>query len=259
MSSPQLGRDVYWRRRLLVLAVLIAIVWGIVQLVGLFTGSSKDENKVTQPDATPTVSAPTTSGPTSAQEQSESPAPVIELGTQVPLALTTSSTACEPENIRTVAMIPEEQQAGGPVAVELLISTLDSTACTFTPSKKDLLVVIEANDKAVYDSNVCKESFLANPVVIAQGFGTLVRTTWSGRGSGKACSPAEGFVHGGKFTLKVSAYGGEPDQTEFALAAAPKPTPTPTPSASNSPGATPAPTPTATQTPTPRPTNPGND
>lgn len=243
----------------MVLAALIALVWGIVQVVGLLTNADSNKESPGSPQAQPTSSAPSEDSPGDTTEPAEPAAPAIEPGQQVPLSLKTSATACEPENIRTVAMVPEGQQAGGPVNVELLIGSLDSTACTFTPAKKDLLVVIEANDKAVYDSTVCKASFLASPVVIAEGFGTLVRTTWSGRGSGKACSPAEGFVNGGKFTLKVSAFGGEPDQTEFSLAAAPKPTPTPTPTPTATATSPSAPTPTTSPLPTTKPTAQGSE
>ncbi|TXJ07833.1 MAG: hypothetical protein E6Q27_00610 [Aeromicrobium sp.] len=251
MSSPQLGRDVYWRRRLLVLAVLIALIWGIVQLVGLVFGNDeKSEKKSAE------TSSAATPGPTDAP--AENPEPTSELGQAVPISLITATEKCDPENVRILAMVPEGQQAGGPVNVEFLISSLDSHACTFTPAKRDLLVVIEANDKAVYDSSVCRESFLTNPVLVAQGFGTLVRTTWSGKGSGKACSANEGFVHGGTFVMKIGTLGGEPDTTEFVLAAAPKPTPMPTPTVSGTPTPT-APSSTPTSTPTPAPTAPNHD
>ena len=261
MSSPQLGRDVYWRRRLLVLAVLIAIIWGIVQLVGLIRG---DED-TTQPTAqdTPSAAAPQESQEPVAPEPETGTDPEVQPGQPVPLGLTTSADACEPENIRTVAMVPEGQKAGGPVDIELLISTIDATACTFTPKRRDFLVVIEANEKPIYDSTVCKESFLSSPVVIAQGFGTLVSTTWTGKGSGKACSTKEGFARGGKFTIKASAFGGEPDQTAFTLASAPKPTPTPTPSetADSKEKSKPSDKPTAKPSakPSAKPTEPGSD
>lgn len=253
VSSPQFSRDVYWRRRLFVLAALIALVWGIVQIAGLLKRSEPENSGANPPGAATKSAAPSPTGPTPAGDSDEEQTPVIEPGQQVPLALKTSDVECEPENIRTVAMVPEDQQAGGPVNVELLISTLDSSACTFAPARRDLLVVIEANDKPIYDSTVCKESFLATPVVIAEGFGTLVRTTWSGRGSGKACSPVEGFVHGGKFVLKASAFGGEPDQTRFALAAAPKPTPTPTPTNTDATEPTPKPSAKPKKIPKPKP------
>lgn len=233
MSYQQPSRDVFWRRRLLVLAVLIALVWGAIQLVGLIRGSDSDQEPAAQQGPTTAPSEPVEPEPS--PEPEPEPEPAIAAGEPVPIGLSTRQDDCAAENIRTIAMVPEGQKAGGPIQIELLLSTIDSTPCTFTPSARDLLIVIEANDKPVYDSTVCREPFLKSPVVIAQGFGTLVRTTWTGRGSGRDCNPKEGFVKGGKFVLKAGAYGGEPSQRNFTLASAPKPTPTPTPKASASP------------------------
>lgn len=215
------------------MAVLIALVWGFLQLIGMFRDSDSDMKANPKPSAAPSQTEPTPS-PVS---ESPEPEPAVVAGEPVPVGLVTAETACEPENVRTVAMVPTGQKAGGPVQVELLLSSIDGTACTFTPAARDFLIVVEANEKPVYDSTVCKAPVLNSPVVIAQGYGTLVRATWSGRGSGRDCNPKEGFVKGGKFVLKVSAFGGEPDQTKFTLASAPKPSPKPSasPSASSSP------------------------
>lgn len=223
MNSRPISREVYWRRRFLVLAVLFALIWGVLQIVGMIGGDVAEPRPTTttEPpaadDAEPTEPEETDDQDTEAETESE-----VDPDSIVPVSLVTVTEECEPENLRIQPMVPAGQRAGAPVTLELLVTTLDAQACTFTPSAKDLLVVIEANNRAVYDSAVCREAFLDSPVVLARSFGTLVRTTWNGRGSGAACNPKEGFAPGGSYTLNVGTYGGEPGTTDFSLKKAAK-------------------------------------
>lgn len=207
----------------MVLAAVIGLVWLGLQIVELASGAGKSPTSSQAPagvkDAPP---PPAGEGP--AQVTADPPG---ELPTAVPVGLVTVADACDPENIRIQPFVPSEQRAGSEVELEFLVSTVDGSACTFTPIAKELLLVIEANKQAVYDSTVCRDSILDRPVVVARGFATLVRATWNGRGSGPACSPREGWAPGGKYRLRVGTLGGEPGTVKFNLGAAPKPKPKP--------------------------------
>lgn len=241
MSNRHVGRDVYWRRRLLVLAVLIAIVWGAVQLVGLMRGDRDQPEPAV--DATParvTTAAPTTAVTT---------APPAD---QVPVAIETDAVACKPDNVRIVPSVASGQEAGAPVSIDLMMTALDGKACTFRPSADELLAVVDTERAPIYDSSVCRAAFFDQAVAIPAGWGTVTTIEWSGRGSGASCGTSEGFAPAGTYTLKIGTYGGEPGQDTFTLARrapeTPAPTSTPTSGATTGPTTAPSPRPSAKPT-----------
>jgi hypothetical protein len=212
VSQRRLPAEVYWRRRLLVLALLILLVW-----LGMRVWPDGDgEPAAAAPTATPTATQapPTTNGVTN-------------------VALTTGSEPCDAESIRITPTVRSGQHARGPVTITLLVSSSSAKPCNFTARSSDLLVVISAGKTPVYDSTVCKASLLRQTVQLSPGWATSVDATWSGRGSGPRCSSKEGWATPGTYVLKIGTLGGEPGRTSFRLTSPPKPkaTPTPTPTA----------------------------
>lgn len=200
MSQRRLPAEIYWRRRLLLLAVLILIAW-----VGLrLWPSGGDERPVSAaaPAATSTPSA--------------TPEPAAIDGTTT-VALSSGSAACKPESIRMAPSVPDGQRSKEPVDVDLTISSTSRKPCTFTSRSSDLLVVISAGKTAIWDSTVCKAGLLDEKVDLSPGWSTIARGEWSGRGSGPACSPKEGWATPGKYTLQIGTLGGEPGKTKFTL------------------------------------------
>ncbi|HPU13791.1 MAG TPA: hypothetical protein PLQ19_08360 [Aeromicrobium sp.] len=234
MSNRRVSKDVYWRRRLLVLAGLIALLWIGIQVVQMFGGAEKAPDKAAK-------STPTTA---SATPSATEPAP-----DQVMVSLDTSTTPCKPENLRILPSVAPGQYAGGPIAMDLMIATLDSVPCTFEPTAAELLVVIDAKRAPIYDSSVCRTAFFTAPVQIAGGWAAVTPVEWSGKGSGKACGAGEGFAGPGTYTVKVGTYGGEPGAATFTIVRRPAETTTPT----TAPTATPAPTSTPATKQTPKP------
>jgi hypothetical protein len=213
---------VYWRRRLVVLAVVILIVWLIIQIVGLFSDGGDDKPTVTPtPQATPTSTVPLPEG-------------------LVSVELKTSDVKCDPQNVRVTPSVPLGQTARQAIWVNFTFATVDGIGCTLEPDDAQLLVVISAKDSPIYDSVVCNANFLSAPVALSEGWSSQVSAKWSGRGSGKKCKASEGFAPAGSYRIQAGTLGGEPGEATFTLA---KPT-------------TPDPTPTADPTPTPDPAAP---
>lgn len=208
--------EIYWRRRLLFLALIIALIW-----IGMKVFGGGDEPKA-EPKATATATATATIAP----------APTNGV---LSVTLTSATRACDPEKIRVTPSVRNGQYTKGAVAVGLVVSSTERTACTLTPAAADLLVVISANKVAVWDSTVCKTSLLATPVAISPGWATVAQASWSGRGSGGNCSAKEGFATPGKYTIQVGTLGGEPGKTTFTLDPRPKPKPTATPTPTKTP------------------------
>lgn len=212
--------EVYWRRRLLALAAVIALVWLVLRFVG-----GDDE-----PDPKPTAKAPvkTTTAPVVA-------APVNGV---VDVTLVSATRGCDPEKIRMTPTVEPGQFAKAPVKIGLVVSSTEKTACTLNPASADMVAVISANKTAIWDSTVCKVDLLDDQVAVSPQWATLVTATWSGRGSGSKCSSKEGYATPGTYTVQIGTLGGEPGKTTFKLERKPEPKPSkttskPSPSAKN--------------------------
>lgn len=201
--------EIYWRRRLLLLALVIALIW----LGTMAFGGGDDPKAEPKPTATATASATSEPAPTEGA---------------LTVKLTSATRSCDPEKIRVTPTVKPGQLTKGPVEIGLVVSTTEDKACTLSPEVADLLVVISANKVAVWDSTVCKTSLLTDPVAISPGWATLAAATWSGRGSGNKCSVKEGFATPGTYTIQAGTLGGEPGKTTFTLNPKPKPKPTET-------------------------------
>lgn len=214
MSQRPLPAAVYWRRRLLIVAVVIALGW-----VGLRLLNSGE-------DAT---------GPSGSEAAPQVVPAVVPTDGTYDASLPSTSTACDPQQIRITPTVPVKQAAGEEVTIELVVSSAGAEACTLKPDDADLIAVISANGEPVWDSTLCPTSLLTDPVPLARGWSTVVTTTWSGRRSGSSCSSSEPFVSAGTYTVKLGTLGGEPGETTFSLtqAAEPEPEPEPKPSGSS--------------------------
>lgn len=224
MSQRRVPPEVYWRRRFVVLAVLLLLAWVVLQVL--------ERGSADQPAAEPTATTPTTVATTTAPTDG-----------QIAVDLAAGTAACDPEKTLVTPSVRAKQHAGGPITVSMLVSTTDSKPCVLNAKAADLLVVISANKKPVWDSSVCKSALLTGPVSVSPKWATVVQTTWSGRGSGKKCSPKEGFASAGSYVIKSATLGGEIGKGSFHVDAKPKPKavkttatpkPTATPSATSS-------------------------
>ena len=194
MSQRPLPAAVYWRRRLLIVAVVIAIGWVGVRLVG------GDDAADPEPSAAPQVV----------------PAVVPTDGTY-DASLPTVGSACDPQAVRITPSVPVEQQAGGDVTIDLVVSSAGAEACTLEPDDADLIAVISSGGEVVWDSTRCRSSLLDVPVPLAAGWSTMVSVQWSGRRSGTGCSSDEPAAGAGTYTVKLGTLGGEPGEAAFSL------------------------------------------
>ncbi|MCW2788452.1 MAG: hypothetical protein JWQ91_737 [Aeromicrobium sp.] len=220
MSQRRLPAEVYWRRRLFVLAAVIALVWAVLQVVG---GGDDTDKAAAKPTATPTAAA------TVAQ--------TTKTDGIVEVALVSASKPCDPEKIRITPSVRPRQTTKAAVDIGLVVSSTSRTACTLAPDDADLLAVISANGTPIWDSTVCKSSLLDEKVAISPQWSTLATVQWTGRGSGSKCSQKEGWASPGTYTVQVGTLGGEPGRTTFSIKPKPEPrasksTPTPEPTES---------------------------
>lgn len=187
----------------MLLAVVLLVVWIVLQVL--------DRGGDTTSKAVPTATA-TTEAPVAAPTDGK-----------VQVDLTAGNAACNPQKVLVAPSIRPGQFTGAPVNVTMSVSTTDAKACVLDAKAADLLVVISANKKPVWDSSVCKSALLTGPVAISANWATVVETTWTGRGSGQNCSPKEGFAAQGSYVIKSATLGGEIGKSSFRIENQPKP------------------------------------
>lgn len=249
VSQRRLPAEIYWRRRLLLVAVVIAIVWGVLQLTGSGGGDDREE---ASPTPTATRTTPRATTPT---------VPEKTVDGLVDVAVVGAATPCDPEKVRITPSVRPGQLTKGVVDIGLVVSSTQTTACTLKPGDAEAIAVISANGTPVWDSTVCKSSLLDAPVQLSPQWSTLATTQWSGRGSGSNCTSNAGWATPGTYSLQIGTLGGEPGKTSFTLDQRPAPAKTtPPPADPTVPPATPTvPAPAAT-TPVPgTPADPSSD
>lgn len=207
MSQNRLPAEIYWRRRFLLLAAVLLVVWGAVQV---WPGGAGAESGP----------APSATGPSASTTPEPDPEPAEDAPAEpesTTVSLAAGDEPCEPESIRMTPHVPTGQVAGSAVRVDLVLSTVAEEPCTFRPAGSDLVAVISAGDAAVWDSDVCSAALLDEPVQLSPRWSTLAPVSWSGRGSGPTCSAKEGWAPAGTYTLRIGALGGEPGTSSFQL------------------------------------------
>ena len=184
VSQRRLPAEIYWRRRMLLLAAVIAVVWVVLQL----TGGDGDAQPTTEPTKAPAKAAPTTVAtpvvPTT---------PEPKVNGLVDVALERAAEPCDPVQVRVTPTVRPGQLNQGPVDIGLVVSSTEEQACTLTPEAADAIAVISANGTAIWDSTVCKTSLLTAPVAISPQWATLASVQWTGRGSGAAVRGQRGL------------------------------------------------------------------
>jgi len=211
VSQRPLSAEVYWRRRLLILALILLLAW-------FATKAFESEELRDKPVVKPTTGKPTAVATVA-----------TPVNGKVTVNLSSDKKPCDPEKVRVSPSVKSGQYVGADVDVSMIVSTTQKDPCILDAKAADLLVVISANKSAVWDSSVCKTALLKKPVEVSPRWSTVAATTWTGRGSGNNCSNGQGFTGAGTYVIKSATLGGEPGQATFRLVNKPKPKPKPSP------------------------------
>ena len=235
MTRPRgpLPARVYWVRRLLVLAVACALVFGVGRLLG---GGAGGPSKPSAHPAAATASSSAT--PTAVSTADARPFPGQTAGSKpgtkaprvrVPLAEPTGP--CQDSDVRVVPSLEENAYAGGDVRLTLRLSTFASLACNWEISADSVAVKLTSGNDRIWSSQDCPAVVPEEPVVLRNRNVTLVDVTWSGRRSDSDCSRTTQWAEPGYYHVSAAAMGSEPETQQFQLLP-PAPvtiTPTPTP------------------------------
>lgn len=250
---------VYWTRRLLLVAVAFALVFGLAHLLGGSTsGGNGSAPRPVDAEATQTTSttdAPATvvgspsasatqDGPT-ASAAATGPATGAATGAATSTALAQPTGRCTNSDILAVPTVSSPAYAGKPVALTLSLTTKQSPACDWTVGPGSLVVKVTSGTDRIWSSQDCVDAVPQRDVVVRKDHPVTVTVVWNDHRSDAQCSSDTPWVGLGDYHVVAAAFGSDPTDRQFVLVPLPVATKTVTetpkprhPSASPSDGAT---------------------
>lgn len=215
--SGPLPPRVYWTRRLLLLAVLVVILWGLVRC-------TSEVDPQTQADGTgPSPSAGTsevTSTPDAAPHRPRGSAPAAGVSL-VPAHFSAAGQRCDPSTVYVLPQVSGRVRVGEVVPLQLRVTTSAARACTLVLNSTSLLVAVTSEDQQVWSSTRCSSAVPTRSLVVQPHWATLVDLAWSGRLGRASCDSTERQAAPGPYTVQAALVEGEPAAADFELLPSP--------------------------------------
>ncbi len=225
---------VYWTRRLILVAVLLALVFGVAHLLG--SGGGAGNGPSAQPvgaevSATGTASA-TTATPTTLPASSAATGAGTASAAPTVLASPTGNCASN-DIVATPTLKGDQAYAGRPVVFSMVLTTKTSAACSWTVSPDALAVKVTSGTDRIWSTQECTGAVPKQEVVVRKDVPTTVKVAWNGQRSDADCTRSTAWAEPGTYHAVAAAFGSDPVDERFALLT---PTPrtitaTPTPDA----------------------------
>ena len=241
---------VYWTRRLLLVAVAFALVFGIARLlgssgsgtpearpVGAAASSSTPATGSLTPQTTPDVSALSTGR--AANKKIPSPTPT-------PLASPTG--ACADSDVVATPSVKGTAYAGHSVVFTMTLTTLSSPACTWDVSSKVMAVKVTSGSDRIWSTQDCSGAVPKQSVVVRKDHPVDVSVAWNGQRSDSDCTRSTAWAEPGYYHVIAASFGAEPVDVQFALRSPVPRTITATPTPKNKPTTSPSGSPSASPT-----------
>lgn len=231
----------YWRRRLFVLGVVLALVLITVNLV---SGPSDPDPGVrattTAGDQADPADPEQTTGPRLATEGAQgrrgkkknkqnfgqATGPTVALPTAPVLAEPEGE--CAQDDIATIPTV-QDAVAGQSATIVLKLRTLTSEACTWQVSAESLAVRISVSDDEVWASRECPAQVPVQSVVVRRAVTSTYELRWNTRRSETECPALTEYAEPGNYRVTAGALGGEPAFLIFDLPAPTAVVPSPEP------------------------------
>ncbi len=229
VGRPQgpLPARVYWFRRVLVLATVLALVFAVARLIA---GGGDDPAAAPDraaPAAVRTPASSPTAEPTP-QPQMFGPVPVtpptttgVPSPTGTPVLLAEPTGPCTVDEVTVTPSVPEPV-AGSPVKVALRLTGI-RPACTFVVSARSVVVKVTSGKDRIWSTQDCRGAIPRSTVTVRSSEPVEVPVTWSGRRSDADCSRATTWALPGYYHVAASAIGSEPSDVQVRLSAPARP------------------------------------
>ncbi|SKC47413.1 hypothetical protein [Plantibacter cousiniae (nom. nud.)] len=152
---------VYWRRRLIVFGVLLAVIVLVIVLIVRLASGPGTENTAAKTTPTPTA----TPAPTPAPEASTT-APIDEAATTDP----GSAAACTADQIRVEAVVNGTSFAADELPqLSLSVTNTGSAACTMNAGTSQQVFTVSSGDEPYWTSTDCQTAPSDQQVLLEPG------------------------------------------------------------------------------------------
>jgi hypothetical protein len=214
---------VYWTRRLLLVAVAFALVFGVAHLLGGTTGGTTAGANGPAPRPVGAQAATTTSAPAlapaspSMSPAETSPASPAATGSATSTALAQPTGRCANSDILAVPTVSSPAYAGKPVALDLSLTTKQSPACDWTVGPDSLVVKVTSGTDRIWSTQDCVDAVARRDVVVRRDHPVTVTVVWNAHRSDADCTPDTPWADLGYYHVVAAAFGSDPTDRQFAL------------------------------------------
>ncbi|HEY0126920.1 MAG TPA: MucR family transcriptional regulator [Blastococcus sp.] len=199
-----LPAHVYWRRRVVVLVVLLAVLggagWlGFTLLAGRGTGTAAADTAVPEPAlerVVPSLSAVAT----------PDPPPVLETAEEPPAAAPdpVAGGPCTDEMLGLEVRAPGSAALGSKPTFEIAVANLSAVPCVRALDKGlEEIVMVDPAGNRLWGSNDCFPEAGSDLRTLAPGEVVVIPLVWSGLTSEPTCTAARGIPAPGTYLLRA--------------------------------------------------------
>ena len=215
------------------LSIAVALVVGIAQLLGI--SSDEPEAEV----SASTVGSGTVPSPPVATSQARPGAEKKDRQreskqrkpqrkkTRTPLPEPTGP--CEPSDVVVTPQVVGAAYAGSPVTIRLEVTTVETPACTYRVSPRNVAVKLVSGTDRIWSSQDCPSAVPEVDVIARQQVPGVAEMQWRGQRSDSGCTRTTPWALAGWYRAEAAAFGAEPTDVQFELLPAVAPTITPSP------------------------------
>jgi len=243
---------VYWTRRLLLVVVAFALVFGIARLLGTGGSGGPEARAASAAASSGTPAATDTLTPQATPYASAGTGRAAKTPSPTPTPLASPSGTCSDSDVVATPSVKKTAYAGHPVVFTMTLTTLSSPACTWDVSSRALVVKVTSGSDRIWSTQECSGAVPKQSVVVRKDHPVDVAVAWNGQRSDSDCTRSTAWAEPGYYHVIAASFGAEPVDVQFALrspvprtiTATPTPKNKPTTSPSGSPSGSPSAAPT---------------
>jgi hypothetical protein len=234
---------VYWTRRLLVVAVAFALVFGIARFLGSGGSGGPAARPVgaTPSSTTPALTTPAatpTATPTGRTRQA--PGTKTREASPAPTPLASPTGACTDGDVVVTPSVKGTAYAGHPVVFTMTLWTRVSEACTWEVSSDAMVVKVTSGSDRIWSTQECVGAVPKQSVVVRRDRPATVAVGWNGQRSDSDCTRSTAWAEPGYYHVIAASFGADPADVQFELKPPVPRTITATPTPENSPTSSPS-------------------
>ena len=200
---------VYWRRRLVVLAVLLAVLGGLGWLVvALVTGSGSSAAASGSTTSSEPVGTPALDRVVPSPAGVRTPTPLPSTTPPAPASPAApaqqAGAPCGDDVIALEVRTPGTIAAGSSPVLELVVTNTATVPCTRVLDQQlQEMVLLDGAGTRVWGSNDCQPETSSDTRTLAPGEQVVFPLTWSGLTSEPTCTAARVPVAPGQYVLRA--------------------------------------------------------